>query len=426
MEDDGGFGDFFKNYILVPNTNNNYKIEEIEAIQIFDGSDKDLTTYIQSNTELSSIFNELDKNLCSENRSMIGLLQGDKLIKALIESKKYDQNLALHLPLNLSPELLHSFITNLKEFKLFTDSEYGGATPEHFVINHLLKNVESVNEILPELQNTINILRGKTTIDGNPLSNYTVSDRISFGTKEDRKVLKLSDILTEFRGESDVLDKVKESFTAITQKAKLKELIFRTVQLKPAEIHSKIESESSSFYTPYQVAFQLLDNKYGGSRNWSKQRFDEFYIEQDNQEQLHNLYREFLDVLLELPLSEISDFKFQDLTLKNCVDKNFAIESEYLPTWLEEWVSKDQVIRLEFLSKLGYNGTESAIVNLRKSMVNTEYDQNSVIRYFEESKPNMQIIWNTILWLANYNPNIVTQNISVIKQVNDYIRFKNI
>lgn len=61
MEDDGGFGDFFKNYTLVPNNNNNFKVEEIEAIQIFDGSDKDLTAYIQSNTELSSIFNELDK-----------------------------------------------------------------------------------------------------------------------------------------------------------------------------------------------------------------------------------------------------------------------------------------------------------------------------------------------------------------------------
>lgn len=108
---------------LVPNNNNNFKVEEIEAIQIFDGSDKDLTAYIQSNTELSSIFNELDKNLCSENRSMIGLLQGDRLIKALIESGEYNQNLALHLPVNISIELLQLFITNLKVFKLFTPSE---------------------------------------------------------------------------------------------------------------------------------------------------------------------------------------------------------------------------------------------------------------------------------------------------------------
>ncbi|MGV8815646.1 MAG: ATP-binding protein [Gelidibacter sp.] len=425
MEDDGGFGDFLKNYTLVANSNGNYKIEEIEDVKIFDGTDKALKTYIQSNTELSSLFNELDSDLCSENRSILGLLQGDRLIKALIESCAYDQNLALHLPSNVSPELLQNFITNLKEFKLSTDSEYGGATPEHFIINHLLKSVDSVNEISPELQNTINVLRGKTTIDGNPLFNYTVSDRVSFGTKEDRKVLKLSDILTEFQGESDVLDNVKESFTAITQKAKLRDLIFKTIPLSPAEIHTKMELESSTYYTVYQVVFQLLDKKYGGNRIWSKQRFNEYFIKQGSETLLHNSYNEFLDILIELPFTEISDFTFQNLNLNNCVDKNYAIESEYIPDWLEEWVKKDQVKRFEFLSKLGYNGIDSAIVSLRKSMIAAEYNQNSAIKYFEDAKTNMHIIWNTILWLANYNPNIVTQNISVIKQVNDYVRFKS-
>jgi len=424
MEDDGGFREFFKNHTIEANVNGDYSIVKIESVQIFDGSDNALKTYIESITELSALFVELDKNLCNENRSMIGLLQGDKLIKALIESCAYDQNLAIHLPSNLSTELLSSFVKNLNEFKLVTDITYGADTPEHFIVNRLLRSVENKSEILPEIQNVLDEFISIVSIDGNPLSSFTISDRVSFGTKEDRKVLKLSDILTEFQGESDVLDNVKESFTAITQKAKLRELIFRTVQLKPAEIHSKIETETSSFYSPYQVAFQLLDNKYGGSRNWSKQRFDEFYIKRDNQVQLHNSYREFLDILLELPLSEISDFKFQDLTLKNCVDKNFAIESEYMPDWLLEWVKKDNSKRLDFLANLGYNGADSPIVNLRKAVTANDYDQNTVIRYLEESKPNMQIIWNSILWLSNYNPNIITQNIFVIKQVNDYIKFK--
>ncbi len=425
MEDDGGFGDFFKNYTIVENTNNNYKIEEIEARQIFDGSNKDLSIYIQKRTELSSLLNELDKNLCSENRSAIGLLQGDRLIKAIIDSGEYDQNLALHLPSNVSSELLQSFVTNLKEFKLLTSSDYGGDTPEHLIISRLLKNVDSINVIEPEFQNTIDLLRSKTSIDGNPLSNYTISDRVSFGIKEDRKVLKLSNILTEFQGESDVLDNVKDSFTSITQKARLRELIFKTIPLTPTEIHTKIESENNAYYTVYQVVFQLLDKKYGGNRNWSKQRFDEYFIKQADETKLHNSYGQFLDAIIELPFSEISDFTFQNLNLNNCVDKNFAIETERIPNWLEAWISKDEVKRLAFISQFGYNVTDSAIVNFRKSMVASEYDQNSVIRYFEESKRNMQIIWNSVLWLANYNPNIITQNISVIKQINDYIRFKH-
>lgn len=425
MEVDGGFGDFFNNYTLIPNTNGSYRIEEIENVQIFDGSDKDLKAYIQSKTELSSLFIELDKDLCSENRSKIGLLQGDRLIKALIESNEYDQNLALHLPSNVSTELLNDFITNLNDFNLFSDIQYDGNSPEHFIISRLLKGVESVTEVSQELQHTIDILRSKTSIDGNPLSNYTVSDRVSFGSKEDRKVLKLSDILKEFQGESDVLDKVRESFTVITQQARLRELIFKTEPLKYNEIYTKIEAEPSNFYSVYQVVYQLLDKKYNANRNWTKQRFDRYFINQNDEIQLHNFYGQFLDVLVELSFTDLSDFTFKDLSLKNYVDKNFAIESECIPNWLEEWINKDQTKRLKFISELGYNGTDSAIVNLRKSMVTTEYDQNSAIRYFEESKSNMQIIWNSILWLAKYNSNIVTQNISVIKQINDYIRFKS-
>ena len=86
MEDDGDFGEFFRNKTIEANVTGDYSIVKIESVQIFDGSDNALKTYIEASTELSALFVELDKNLCGENRSMIGLLQGDKLIKALIES----------------------------------------------------------------------------------------------------------------------------------------------------------------------------------------------------------------------------------------------------------------------------------------------------------------------------------------------------
>ena len=75
-----------------------YNISEIEEIQIYDGSDKELTKYIQSNENLTQLFSELDKVLCSKNRYKIGVLQGDKLLEAIIDSGSYDQNLAVHLP----------------------------------------------------------------------------------------------------------------------------------------------------------------------------------------------------------------------------------------------------------------------------------------------------------------------------------------
>ncbi|WP_092577676.1 sacsin N-terminal ATP-binding-like domain-containing protein [Hyunsoonleella jejuensis] len=425
MEDDGGFGDFFKNYTIVINTKGNYKIEEIEAIQIFDGNDKALKTYIQSNAELSTLFKELDSNLSSENRTILGLLQGDRLLKALIESSEYDQNLALHLPANVSTAMLHGFITNLNEFKLNTGKEYGSDSPEHIIINNLLKTIDESVEIPIEVSANINELKSKILVNEQQLADFDTSNLISFGKGKIIKGLHLSEVLNEYEGESDILEEIIESFTQITDKRKLRKFIFKTRILEPQEIHYEIEEEGQSFYSVEQVIFQLIDKSLGNNRNWSKKHFDDYYLENGTEEQIHSSYQKFLDILFDLEFTDLSNFLFHDLTLRNCVDKNFAIESEYIPKWLEEWVYIDQVKRFEFLSKLGYNGTDSTIVSMRKYMIATEYEQNTVIRYYEESKPNTQIIWNTIVWLSSYNPNIITHNISVIKQINDCIRFND-
>lgn len=419
MEDDGGFGDFFKNYTIVENKKGNYKIEEIEAIQIFDGSDKDLKTYIQSNTELSLIFNELDKNLCSENRSMIGLLQGDKLIKAIIDSGEYDQNLAVHLPANISIELLQLFITNLKEFKLFTSSDYGSDTAEHIIVHNILNKIDESEVVSEEISQVIKVLKAKTLINEQPLKDFDISNAISFGKGKIIKELHLSDVLNKYDGETNVLEEIIESFTQITNKRKLRKHIFKTRILEPQEIHYEIEKENSTFYSIQQVVFQLLDKSFGNNRKWKKSHFDDHYKENGTEEQLHSSYQKFLDLLIKIEFTDLSDFIFHGLTLSNCVDKNNAIEFEYIPDWLNQWVEIDKENRLQFLSKLGYNGTDSAIVSLRKSMIDVNSDKDEMISFYTEVKSNSQITWNTIKWLSKYSPEIITKNKEIIRRIND-------
>ncbi|MDC0338958.1 ATP-binding protein, partial [Flavobacteriales bacterium] len=423
MEFDGDFGNFFEEYTLKVDKDGLYSISEIEEIQIYNGSDIELSAYIQSNEELTTLFSELDKDLCSEDRYKIGLLQGDKLLKAIIDSCAFDQNLAAHLSTNMPLQLLQNFITNLSEFTLKTSVEYGSYSSEHFIINQLLRSVEDINAIPIEIQNTIDVLRRKITINEKPLSDYNISDRVSFGVKEDRKVLKLSDILTEFLGDSDEMDNVKESFTAVTQKEKLKKLIFKTIPLSPDQIYEKIEDESSDYYSIHQVVFQMIDNAHGGQRNWSKQDFDDYYKEKGNVKQLENSYQSFMNILIDLPLVELSDFDFHDLVLSNCVDENYAIDSERIPKWLEDWVNIDKAKRLEFIAKLGYNGTDSSIVKLRKAAISEDFDSVSVIGHYANTTNNEQITWNTIKWLSNYSSPIITQNSGLIKLINNFVTF---
>ena len=425
MEDDGAYNTFFENYSVSYSVMNKWSVVKLVDKQIFDGTESALNDYIKSIPYIKSKFIKLEEDLCSETRYKIGLLQGDKLLKAIIETKLYNQELATRLPQNMSWKLLDSFITNLPSFNLKTDRDYNINTSEHIIINALIKNVEDLAEIPVVIQNTIDCLRGKIIINMQPISTFDLSDIVQFGKGEEKKLLKLSDVLSEFKGESDILDKLIEAFSGIREKAKLRKLIFTTRRMQPDEIDKKIEKEQSPYYSEYQVVFKLLYEKNVGEKRWIKPHFDKYWNDINNIEQLQSSYKSFLDILLDLDFADLNEFTFLDLELKNCVDKNWAIESEILPKWLQDWCIIDITKRQSFLEKLGYNSLNSPIVKLRQATLLDKYDLNSVIRYFEEVKPNSQLIWNTIEWLSRYNALKVTKNINLIKQINNYITFSS-
>jgi hypothetical protein len=174
------------------------------------------------------------------------------------------------------------------------------------------------------------------------------------------------------------------------------------------------------------VIFQLLYQKYIGQRKWAKQHFGDYLKNQDDDTELQTNHKSLLDVLFDLEITDISDFSFYNLELRNCVDKNWAIDSEILPQWMLDWVYVAQDKRFDFISKLGYNGTDSPIVKLRKAAISENYEENTVVRYFEEAKQNVQVVLNTIKWLSNYSTEKITNNIAIIKQINDFVTFKSI
>lgn len=93
MENDGTYNSFFEEYTFFQSIENNWSVTPVVNTQIYDGSESSLKEYINSIPLLQSKFTKLDEALCSDNRDKIGLLQGDKLLKAIIETKLYDQEL---------------------------------------------------------------------------------------------------------------------------------------------------------------------------------------------------------------------------------------------------------------------------------------------------------------------------------------------
>ncbi|MCT4673987.1 MAG: ATP-binding protein [Prolixibacteraceae bacterium] len=424
IESDGINNSFFENYTLKANAKGKWDIVQVIDTKIFDASNTELKDYINSIEGLKALFSELDEALCSNNRNKIGLLQGEDLFKAIIDSKAFDQRLAVYLPPIASFEQISHFINNLPEYKLETGTEYNNSSPEHIIMNHLLRAIEDVNAIPEGTQKIIENLRSKIQINQKPLSNYNISDRVTFGTKPNFKILKLSDILAEFQGDSDELESIKESFLSIN-KEKLRKLIFKTRQLKPEEIQVKIEAESSTYYSVHQVVFKLFYKKYVGHKHWAKINFDEYWKSQNREDYIHTGYKKILDTLIEKEHHDLSGFTFQGLNLNNCVDKNWSIKAELLPQWITEWIEINQDERNTFLSHLGYNSSDSSIVNLRKSAVSEPFNYNNVAKYYEDAKNNSQLLWNTIIWLSKYSSEIITKNINIIKQINNVVTLKS-
>ncbi len=158
-------------------------------------------------------------------------------------------------------------------------------------------------------------------------------------------------------------------------------------------------------------------------RKWKKKIYRDYCEEkQIAKDSLNKYYQKLLDVLLELNYAP--KLSFNEVSLEKCVDNNYAIDSEKIPTWLEEWISVDRTNRVDFLLKFGYNGVNSPIVNLRKSMISENYNEDIVIKYYTEIKDKQQLAWNTVEWLSKHNTDIITQNIDTIRKITEMVNLQ--
>lgn len=422
---DGNYSDFFSKYIIEKNESI-FNINSNHDHIIYDGSESLIKNYINSRESLSDKYTELPLELISSDRAKLGVLFGEQIILSIIDNDSYDQNIVKLIGPTFSIENFNKLIANLQKFNLSTSENYAAESAEHIIINRLLKQIEDVDNIPIDLLTIIEGLRNNMIINDKPLSNFDLSNRVTFGKGDDRKILQLSDILNDLLGDSDVLDNLIENFIAISDKGNLRKVFFKTRQMSKDEIYKMIEESLNEYYTVDQVIFQILDESIGNKRNWSKPHFDYYYLALNESDKIIDDYKSFLDKLFENKIYDLGDFRFQNLNITNCVDENYAIEDEMLPIWIVEWINIDKSKRIPFIEKLGYNGATSSVVQFRKAMIEyTSYNHDTVIRYYEEVKNKSHLLWNSIKWLAKYESNIITKNISIIQKINFLIKFND-
>jgi len=375
--------------------------------------------YIQNKEELRKLFQPFPSELSSASRSKIGLFQGDELILKLIESKKYTQDLAIFISNDFPVENFKKFILNLPSFQLSSVTIYDNKSPEHTIINRLLNFIkEDVNQ--GEIDQLFNIFREKIFIDDKSINNFNKSDKISFKIENEiYDKLKLSDVLIDFKGESDVLTEVVNAFKDIKAKDSLSKKIFSSIPMDKNEIFGKIKSESSLYLSPHQTVFMHLFNANRTTKVlFPKESFSNFLFKNNRSSELPLLYITYINILYDLNFSS-ETIIFYPKKLNQLVLSELKIDDETIPKWLNNWINQDST-RLTFCSKLGLNIESSSIVELRKAIIKEPYDIDEVNKFYAISKSNSDLLWNTVLWMKSFSDEIITKNIDLISKIYTY------
>ncbi|MBK6965105.1 MAG: hypothetical protein IPH20_14495 [Bacteroidales bacterium] len=85
------------------------------------------------------------------------------------------------------------------------------------------------------------------------------------------------------------------------------------------------------------------------------------------------------------------------------LDMEYSLLSERIPLWLSNWVNAREVEKkINFLNNIGFNGQESFVVKLRKSLIDKNKDE---FTKYLSNLANDLLVKNTVLWLNEQKVN---------------------
>lgn len=357
----------------------------------------EVRNWIVGTPQLSNQLEILPDSLVFDKLQEISIWRGEDLLKRCIKLSNPPLSLIGKIQKSTDEDLKKLFLLQIKELPINTEEEYTYESD----VNQVLKLGLHFAQ-LDETGNFAASFRLKITLNGDKLENEAISDQVVIKSVESGRVeLSLSDILTDYKGESDVMSNALNAFPGLNQ-TDLKKYIFCLQEKRHTDIESDIRRQSQPYLSPSQVVFLILiakkDNRPDVLNGLT--RFDNFFQESD-WSKVETLYMEFLSLLKKIDLTDIKGyFTFLNFDPVECVFDELAVSREKVPGWVLEWLGPndqtDYNNRLAFLFKLGINQTKSNVVRLRRSMLNRDVEMcMACIAEIKERK----LLVNSLKWL---------------------------
>ncbi len=363
LNDIKGSSSLFDNFIILgDNENQTYevKIKKSGDIQFY-----------TSDANVNSFLSEKD-NYFLLPKSLLELLKTDSYLKT--ETDAFLQNLITNFGAN--PVLIDLVVKSNEnktktdflskcEISLKTDADIENYTDEY--------EGKAIKLMLKE-DNWVASYKNKITIDNKAFSHYNYKEEVTGG-------FKLSELLPEYRGISDVLAAIKSKLHHSLHK------IFETIPFPSQNIENEI-IRKKDLQNPEQLSFITYHrNKENKPKNLS-----DFNIEAlENDKILTSLFNHKL-----ICFSQFSNGKGW-FALQNHIDteSNLFTEEEKTPDWIKQWVNNDEK-KSKFLKDAGLLYENSGIFIFRSNLDKNQGAKEHIDKILEDG------VWSndTQTWLS--------------------------
>ncbi len=364
---------FFKEFII-KKANKNFLIEKRtnEMFQVRP-SNKETRQFIKDNLEstLISLPFEFDEECKDEE----GIFKGEELYELLlkyIEVDNFKEQLVdiIHYD---GPKLI--FLKKLSEFRFNKDTEYTKENYEYKILDLVCKALKS-----PEYH----IFRNKFVVE----------------TAE--RSFRYSDIPKK----TDIINIATKEFS-------LSKILPSTYQ------NSNLISDLITNFSQQGISRENLNALFGVNEEFDLDDLFEKFSEQS--ETLQNTEQFFFLVYYHKNIAKV-DLSKLGFDIECAVfPTDFALESEKLPEYLQNWIKQDE-IKILNLDVIGVNTENSTLVSLRKYFLSkNEFNQNTISK--DEKLSDGKMLFNTFELLKEREIELKTENeFAVFKEM---VRFVN-
>lgn len=331
----------------------------------------------------------------------LGLLIEGSLEIAMIKNLEFDISFIQLVKDKVS--IRANWLNEIPRLNLFSKKEYERGSNEDEIMRlaiHLSKD--------EQYKVLIENFRKKIFIDGLPLIELAVKDKIPVKYEEAFYNFSLADLLPEkYEGKSNILEDVISGFSGL-ERSELERNIFIVKQQDIREILEGLKNKKISKAS--QFAFIKLTSK-NHPISVNLFTFDVVKFAFNESIKYGNKYPPF-----KLLRNHINGFTPE----KWVYPQSISFLSEELPNQYKEWIElEDKDAKVTFLEQYNFNSQNSFVGQLRLFFLNQESDYSKVSIALANLKQQPDFLKNTLLWLIEQKTiNINSENkINIISQI---------